>query len=215
MKFKKRSIRDKIEGQLDELVDQAKDLRQDVVDRAPGVRDQIMDRLPDRDELMDMLPDKKQLLDLRDDLFERLPEGRGRPRPGEGQAQEEALQAQEGRRLRCDRRCGCRGGRHREAPCRQHADTVLHAAATHADPEAGSRQDSTVGGTGSEEGRSGQEDRREEGGPGQEGRSRQGCDAKTSRSHRFGRPCQESHLTQRRRTNAGADSRSAPTINHA
>ncbi len=74
MKFKKRSIRDKIETQLDGLADQAKDLRQEVVDRAPGVRDQISDRLPDRQELMDMVPDKKQLLDLRDDLFDRLPE---------------------------------------------------------------------------------------------------------------------------------------------
>src|SRR5689334_10522901 len=48
MKFKK-SIRDKIEAQIDDLADQAKDL----VDRAPGLRDQVKDKLPDRDELKD------------------------------------------------------------------------------------------------------------------------------------------------------------------
>lgn len=70
MKFKKR-LRDKIEAQIDELADQAKDL----VDRAPGFRDQVKDRLPDREELKDLLPDKQQLLGLRDELFEKLPDG--------------------------------------------------------------------------------------------------------------------------------------------
>ena len=58
MKFKK-SIRDKIEAQIDDLADQAKDL----VDRAPGLRDQVKDRLPDREELKDR----------RDELKDRLP----------------------------------------------------------------------------------------------------------------------------------------------
>jgi hypothetical protein len=70
MKFRKR-LRDKIEAQIDELADQAKDL----VDRAPGFRDQVKDRLPDREELMDMIPDKKQLLEFRDELFEKIPDG--------------------------------------------------------------------------------------------------------------------------------------------
>ncbi len=74
MPFKKNSFRKKLEAQLDELTDQAEDLRQQVVDRAPGVRDQILDRLPDRDELTEILPDKRQLLDLRADLFDRLPD---------------------------------------------------------------------------------------------------------------------------------------------
>ena len=59
MPFKKKSLRKKLEAQLDELATQADDLRQQVVDRAPGVRDQILDRLPDRDEMRDMLPDPK------------------------------------------------------------------------------------------------------------------------------------------------------------
>lgn len=69
MKFKK-AIRDKIEAQIDEIADQAKDL----VDRAPGLRDEVKNRLPDREDLKDMIPDKKQLLDMRDELFEKIPD---------------------------------------------------------------------------------------------------------------------------------------------
>ena len=81
MKFRKKSIRDKIDAQIDSIADQAKDL----VDRAPGLRDQVKERLPDReelkermpdrDELWDLLPDRKQLLEMRGELINKLPEG--------------------------------------------------------------------------------------------------------------------------------------------
>ncbi len=84
--FKKKTFRDKLEGQLSELAAQTDDLRKQVVERAPGVRDQIVEQTGElrkqvverapgvRDQIVSALPDKGQMLDLRDDLFERLPE---------------------------------------------------------------------------------------------------------------------------------------------
>lgn len=72
-------LRDKLETQLTDLADQTDGLRkqvvEQVVEQAGELRQQVADRAPVvREQIVSALPDKDQLLVLRDDLFEKLPD---------------------------------------------------------------------------------------------------------------------------------------------